>query len=116
MTLPTTAGLTPLMFAVINGQAGIVEEYFNNRNSKKDIYFHKVVEDKNKKQDIDKNFGETFLKVVRDTKQTLLFLLFLYCPSVSPKVVLKRKDLGREVRTEQSFKIQQKIFLKSKRW
>ena len=36
-------------------------------------------------------------KVVRDTKQTLLFLLFLYCPSVSPKVVLKRKDLGKEV-------------------
>ena len=38
-----------------------------------------------------------FSKVVRDTKQTLLFLLFLYCPSVSPKVVLKRKDLGKEV-------------------
>jgi len=76
LTLPTTAGLTPLMFAIINGQATIVEEYFNNRNSKKDIYFHKVV---------------------RDTKQTLLFLLFLYCPSVSPKVVLKRKDLGKEV-------------------
>ena len=35
--------------------------------------------------------------MVRDTKQTLLFLLFLYCPSVSPKVVLKRKDLGKEV-------------------
>ena len=48
MTLPTTAGLTPLMFAIINGQAAIVEEYFNNRNSKKDIYFHKVGERTNK--------------------------------------------------------------------
>ena len=38
------------MFAVINGQAGIVEEYFNNRNSKKDIYFHKVVNDKKRKK------------------------------------------------------------------
>ena len=37
------------MFAVINGQTCIVEEYFNNRNSKKDIYFHKVVQDKKQK-------------------------------------------------------------------
>ena len=76
LTLPTTAGLTPLMFAVINGQTAIVDEYFANRNSKKDIYFHKVV---------------------RDTKQTLLFLLFLHCPGVKPSVVLKRKDLTGEV-------------------
>ena len=94
MTLPTTSGLTPLMFAVINGQTCIVEEYFNNRNSKKDIYFHKVVNDK---QTIERKSYEKVVKVVRDTKQTLLFLLFLYCPSVSPKVVLKRKDLGKEV-------------------
>ena len=45
-------------------------------------------------------------KVVRDTKQTLLFLLFLYCPSVSPKVVLKRKDLGKEVNGGERAKFQ----------
>ena len=87
------------MFAVINGQTSIVEEYFNNRNSKKDIYFHKVVTYKKTKQKIEnrKQNLRNNLQVVRDTKQTLLFLLFLYCPSVSPKVVLKRKDLGKEV-------------------
>lgn len=74
--MPTAAGLTPLMYAVINNQYAIVEEYFINRNSKKDIYFHKEV---------------------KDTKQTLLFLLFLHCPGVKPALVLKRKDLGKEV-------------------
>ena len=60
LTLPTTSGLTPLMFAVINGQTSIVEEYFNNRNSKKDIYFHKVVKDN--KQNIKEIKGGNFLR------------------------------------------------------
>ena len=63
------------MMAVINGQAAIVEEFFNNRNSKKEINFQKTL---------------------RDTKQTLPFLLFLHCPSIRPGVLLKRKDLKKE--------------------
>ena len=59
-----------------------------------------------------RNQGWKFLQVVRDTKQTLLFLLFLYCPSVSPKVVLKRKDLGKEVR-ESERPIRYKTFTKT---
>merc|ERR1712106_407091 len=77
LALSTTSGLSPLMFAIINGQSSIVEEYLTNRNSKNTIHFNS--------------------DTIKDTKQTIPHLLFQYCPTVHPKFILKRKDLTPEI-------------------
>ena len=69
----TKAGLSPLMFAIINGQTGVVEEYLTNRISKNTIYWSS--------------------DLIKETKQTIPHLLFQFCPGVHPKILLKRKDL-----------------------
>ena len=71
LPLSTTAGLTPLCFAIINGQTAIVEEYFQHRVAKKAIYFQS--------------------DVVKSTQQTIPHLLFQFAPLLHPKVLLKRK-------------------------
>ena len=71
----TKAGLSPLMFAIINGQTGVVEEYLTNRISKNTIYWSS--------------------DLIKETKQTIPHLLFQFCPGVHPKILLKRKDLTR---------------------
>jgi len=73
LALSTSSGLSPLMFAIINGQSDIVEEYLTNRNSKNSIYFN--------------------TDIIKETKQTIPHLLFQHCPTVHPKFILKRKDL-----------------------
>ena len=61
------------MFAIINGQTGVVEEYLTNRISKNTIYWSS--------------------DLIKETKQTIPHLLFQFCPGVHPKILLKRKDL-----------------------
>ena len=73
MAVSTNTGLSPLMFAIINGQTAIVEEYLANRNSKNTIYWNS--------------------DVIKETKQTIPHLLFQFCPSIHPKILLKRKDI-----------------------
>ena len=73
MAVSTNTGLSPLMFAIINGQTTIVEEYLANRNSKNTIYWNS--------------------DVIKETKQTIPHLLFQFCPSIHPKILLKRKDI-----------------------
>ena len=73
MAVSTTTGLTPLMFAIINGQTNTVEEYLSNRNSKNTIYWNS--------------------NVIKETKQTIPHLMFQFCPSIHPKILLKRKDI-----------------------
>ena len=65
------------MFAIINGQSAVVEEYLTNRNSKNTVSFA--------------------TDVIRETRQTVPHLLLQFCPAVHPKFLLKRKDLTREV-------------------
>ena len=62
------------MFAIINGQAGVVEEYLTNRISKNTIYWTS--------------------DVIKETKQSIPHLLLQFCPSVHPRILLKRKDLS----------------------
>ena len=69
----TKAGLSPLMFAIINGQTGIIEEYLTNRISKNTIYWNS--------------------DMIKETKQTIPHLLFQFCPIIHPKILLKRKDI-----------------------
>ena len=73
LAVSTSTGLSPLMFAIINGQTHIVEEYLTNRNSKNTIYWTS--------------------NMIKETKQTIPHLLFQFCPSVHPKILLKRKDI-----------------------
>ena len=73
LAVSTSTGLSPLMFAIINGQTAFVEEYLSNRNSKNTIYWTS--------------------DVIKETKQTIPHLLFQFCPSVHPKILLKRKDI-----------------------
>ena len=40
LAVSTNTGLSPLMFAIINGPTAIVEEYLANRNSKNTIYWN----------------------------------------------------------------------------
>jgi hypothetical protein len=72
LPLSTSGGLSPLCFAIINGQTAIIEEYFQHRVAKKAIYFQS--------------------DVVKQTKQTIPHLLFQFAPLVHPKVLLKRKE------------------------
>ena len=73
LAVSTNAGLSPLMFAIINGQTAIIEEYLTNRNSKNTVYWNS--------------------DVIKETKQSIPHILFQYCPSIHPKILLKRKDI-----------------------
>ena len=77
LAVSTNTGLSPLMFAIINGQTRIIEEFLSNRNSKNTIYWNS--------------------EVIKETKQTIPHLLFQFCPSIHPKVLYKRKDITSEM-------------------
>ena len=73
LAVSTNTGLSPLMFAIINGQTKIIEEFLSNRNSKNTIYWNS--------------------EVIKETKQSIPHLLFQFCPSIHPKSLYKRKDI-----------------------
>ena len=73
--LANTLGATPLAMAVIASRDTMIEEFFQNKHSKKLIEFGVRLE---------------------DTEQNMLHLLLQYAPTVPPKFMLKRKDLSRE--------------------
>ncbi len=66
-----TEGATPVAMAIIAGQDSIVEEFFQNKHSKKLL---------------------DLSVAIKSTDENLTHLLFSYAPYVHPKFVLKRKD------------------------